>query len=221
MSAFPILPVHLFIHPSIIYPLFYRPVGTLSIYLGHTCYHISRDGFVPVHNDKRVAAFHGDHSNVPGSVLRRQITLCQVVWNEFVQAFHLEMVQRISQGARGCWVFTEVCDIRSWKEQRCSVGLLFFLFWKQNHRICCMDSDPQFNLFLLRLQRHLMLTQELTPGAEEMSLRIKDMLHQNKDLISMPSIRVTVKQLWKLPIILIFERLRQGIPVVNWLARLQ
>ena len=36
----------------------------------------------------------------------------------------------------------------------------------------------------------------------------------------MPSIRVTVKQLWKLPIILIFERLRQGIPVVNWLARL-
>lgn len=84
-----------------------------------------------------------------------------------------------------------------------------------------MDSDPQFNLFLLRLQRHLMLTQELTPGAEEMSLRIKDMLHQNKDLISMPSIRVTVKQLWKLPIILIFERLRQGIPVVNWLARLQ
>lgn len=56
----------------------------------------------------------------------------------------------------------------------------------------CIESEPQIRLILPRLQRHLLLTQELIPGAEEMSLGIKDMLHQNKDVISIPRTHVTV-----------------------------
>lgn len=52
-----IQPIHPCIRPSSIHPLSsvsptHRSTGPLSIYPGHTCYHISWGGFVPVHNDE-------------------------------------------------------------------------------------------------------------------------------------------------------------------------
>lgn len=121
---------HVPTHPSSVHSLLsvsptYMSMGTLSICLaGHTCYHIPRGGFVPVHNDKGVAAFHSDNGDIAGGVLWGPVTLPHVTWDDFVQALHLEVIQRVGQGAGGRWVLIEVRHIRSYKRTETPLRLL-------------------------------------------------------------------------------------------------
>lgn len=70
-----------------------------------TCHHVSSSRFGPVHDDKGVTAFYCHDGDVVRGFEGTRLSLFKVIRDDLVEAFHLEVLQGLCQGAGRCWIF--------------------------------------------------------------------------------------------------------------------